>query len=72
MPNSVCETFIDNRYIPDEDKFIDGVPKNSLSSLLRVCMDKRRDQCVYHNRLSVKTEFYEANVDLCLHAYRKD
>lgn len=72
MSNSVCETFTDNRYIPGEDKIIDGVPKNSLSSLLRVCMDKRREQCVYHNRLTLSTEFYEANVDLCLHAYRKD
>lgn len=72
MPNKECEVFENGQYIPGEEKLLDGVPKNSLSSLIRVCMDARRGDCVYHKHLILETEYYEAKVDLCLHAYRKD
>ncbi len=72
MPDNDCEAFKNSQYIPGEDKLVDGVPKNSLSSLLRVCMDERRENCVYHKRLTLNAEYYEAKVDLCFHAYRKD
>ncbi|SHJ94516.1 hypothetical protein SAMN02745165_03601 [Malonomonas rubra DSM 5091] len=71
MSDKTCEAFIDDKHIPTEENMIDGVPKNSLSSLLRVCMDERSERCVYHKRLALDTEYYLAQVDLCFYAYRK-
>jgi len=72
MADSMCEIFTSEQVYPGEETLVDGVPKNSLSSLLRVCMDERRERCIYHRRLAVDTDHYEAKIDLCFHAYRKD
>ena len=73
MSNETCSLFqIGNEpsHQPSQSDLVNGFPKNSIPSQLRICLDSRKSNCVYYKEFIDTTESYEANLSLCLYGYR--
>ena len=78
--NKVCNLFrykqkgpisVDN-HVPDiKDMGSNGYPRNAIPFEMRICMDSRKDSCVFSTHVIVEDDFVSFRQWLCLYQYRK-
>ena len=57
---------------PTSDDLENGTPKHSRPSVVGICMDSRKSNCIYFKNIIDETESYKIELNACLYGYRKE
>ena len=57
---------------PTSDDLENGIPKHSVPTMIRNCMDSRKSDCIYFKTIFDETENYTIALNACLYGYRKE
>ena len=49
-----------------------GMPKHAIPYEVHLCMDSRKEDCQYYNKVIIKTKYVSFNQGFCGYKFRKE